>query len=213
MIAPACAGPRSPCSSRSSPSRARRPPPRRPSPGTLVEKKVRSVAPRHREVRESLVRVYDPLPPEVGAHPPACDWIEYLRFRSADGPREAERRRRGDGDDPRLPRRRRLVRPGGAQHGRARRQARPRRRVLALDRRANCLEDDTRDPGRGAGGDATIAWDYYWGGEEVDGKTFAGFVSPQDAAFLGEFGLERTMGDWYRSCARGSRASRAARGR
>ena len=31
----------------------------------------------------------------------------------------------------------------------------------------------------------------------MNGRTFAGFVSPQDAAFLGEFGLQRTMEDWY----------------
>jgi hypothetical protein len=67
----------------------------------------------------------------------------------------------------------------------------------SLDRRANCLEDDTGIHAAAKAKDASVAFDYYWGGKAVDGRTFAGFVSPQDAAFLGEFGLERTMEDWY----------------
>ena len=168
-----------------------------PEPGTLTEKKVRSVAPGHRQVRETLVRVYDPLPPEVGAHPPACDWIEYLRFRSADGPREAKRA------DAVM-----VIIPGflggaGSFDQVARntvRRAALRGRAIeywSLDRRANCLEDDTGIRAAAEAGDATIAWEYYWGGKPVNGRTFAGFVSPQDAAFLGEFGLQRTLEDWY----------------
>ena len=37
-----------------------------PKPGKLIEKRVRSAAPNHRHVRETLVRVYDPLPAEAG---------------------------------------------------------------------------------------------------------------------------------------------------
>jgi len=61
-----------------------------PKPGKIVEKRIRSAAPDAKRVRESLVRVYDPLPQGTGA-PPACDWLEYLRFRNRGGPREAKR--------------------------------------------------------------------------------------------------------------------------
>jgi len=44
-----------------------------PRPGTTVERRVDSSAPDARLVRESFVRLYDPLPASVGAHPAACD--------------------------------------------------------------------------------------------------------------------------------------------
>jgi hypothetical protein len=168
-----------------------------PQPGDVVEKKVRSEAPGHKRVRESLVRIFDPLPPEVGEHPAACDWIEYLRFRHRNGPSEA---RNADAVIVIIP----GFLGGAASFDQLARNtvrsAAERGRKIeywALDRRANCLEDDTGMRAAARAGDATIAWDYYWGGAAVDGKTFAGFVSPQDAGFLGEFGLARTMEDWY----------------
>ena len=168
-----------------------------PKPGTLVTHKVHSIAPHHREVREYLVRVYDPLPPDAGAHPAACDWIQYLRFRSADGPQEAK-----DADAVVV------IIPGflggaGSFDQVARntvRSAAKRGRSVeywSLDRRANCLEDHRGIRAAAKAEDPSVAFDYYWGGRPVNGKTFGGFVSPQDAAFLGSFGLERTMQDWY----------------
>src|SRR3954465_13185930 len=59
-----------------------------PKPGKKVERAVRSSAPDRRVVKESFVRVYSPLPADAGAHPKRCDWISYLRFRSAKGPRK-----------------------------------------------------------------------------------------------------------------------------
>ena len=157
-----------------------------PKPGTLVTHKVHSIAPHHREVREYLVRVYDPLPPDAGAHPAACDWIQYLRFRNADGPREAK-----DADAVVV------IIPGflggaGSFDQVARntvRSAAERGRSIeywSLDRRANCLEDHRGVRAAARAGDPSVAYDYYWGGRPVNGKTFGGFVSPQDAAFLGE---------------------------
>lgn len=174
-----------------------------PKPGTQIEKKVRSAAPNHRQVRESLVRLYDPLPADAGAHPPACDWLEYLRFRSADGPKKAKHA------DAIL-----VIIPGflgGASsfdqvaRNTVRRAAKRGRQIeyWSLDRRANCLEDDRGIRAAARAKDATIAFDYYWGGKPVNGKTFGGFVPPEDAQFLNEFGLERTMQDWYTVLTRG----------
>ena len=168
-----------------------------PGPGTKIEKRIRSEAPGSKHVRESLVRVYDPLPPEVGEHPAACDWLEYLRFRHADGPRKARKA------DAVL-----VIIPGFlggassfdqlARHTVRRAAARGRMiEYWSLDRRANCLEDDTGIRAAVREDDATIAWEYYWGDREVNGRRFGGFVSPQDADFLNEFGLARTMEDWY----------------
>jgi hypothetical protein len=168
-----------------------------PAPGELVEKRVHSEAPGSKRVRESLVRVYDPLPAEAGEHPAACDWLEYLRFRHRNGPREA---RNADAVIVIIPG---FLGGAGsfdqlARHTVRRAAARGQKvEYWALDRRANCLEDDTGVRAAARAGDATIAWDYYWGGAAVNGRTFAGFLGPQEAGFLGEFGLARTMEDWY----------------
>src|SRR5918998_1300641 len=50
---------------------------------------VRSQAPDAKKVKEYFVRVHDPLPAEFGEHPAACDWLTYLRWRHADGPRKS----------------------------------------------------------------------------------------------------------------------------
>jgi hypothetical protein len=168
-----------------------------PAPGELVETRVPSDAPGSKRVRESLVRVYDPLPAEVGPHPQACDWLEYLRFRHRNSPRKA---RNADAVIVIIP-----GFLGGAAsfdqlaRNTVRRAAARGQKIeyWALDRRANCLEDDTGVRAAARAGDPTIAWDYYWGGAAVEGRTFAGFVSPEDAGFLEEFGLARTMEDWY----------------
>ena len=168
-----------------------------PKPGKTVEKRVRSAAPGAKKVRESLVRVYDPLPADAGEHPAACDWLEYLRFRHAGGPRKA---RRADAIVVIIP-----GFLGGAAsfdqlaRNTVRRAAVRGKRIeyWALDRRANCLEDDTGVNAAAKARDATVAWDYYWGGGEANGRRFDGFVPPEEAEFLGEFGLRRTMEDWY----------------
>src|SRR4051794_1268638 len=63
----------------------------RPKPGKRIERVVHSRAPDRRRVKESLVRVYAPLPKSAGAHPARCDWVSYLRFRDARGPRRPSR--------------------------------------------------------------------------------------------------------------------------
>ena len=162
-----------------------------------TEQAVASLAPDAKLVRESYVSLHDPLPPDAGPHPEACDWISYSRWRNAKGPK-----------DPRKAHSVVVLMPGflgGAktfdQIGRNTvRNAAKRKRnveVWGLDRRANCLEDHHGVEAAARARDIGPAFDYYYGGKEVEGKKFPGFVSEQDGKFVGEFGLERTVRDWY----------------
>jgi hypothetical protein len=164
--------------------------------GEVTETPVRSEAPDAKRVKMSYVSIADPLPESVGPHPAACDSIGYLRFRARRGPAESKR---ADAVVTLIP-----GFLGGASSfdqiaRNVVRDAAARKRfveVWAIDRRANCLEDHTGVDAAARAGDATIAYDYYWGGEEVDGKTFGGFKTADQAAFVGTFGLARTMRDW-----------------
>lgn len=158
-------------------------------------------------VRESLVRVLDPLPKDVNA-PRSCDYLEYLRFRSAEGPR---RSRKADAVM--------VVIPGflgGAAsfdqlaRNTVRSAAKRGKHVeyWALDRRANCLEDDRGIRAAARAEDYRKAYGYYWGGDSVRGKTFPGFKDETEAEFLSEFGLERTVRDWYTVLRSGIRGQR-----
>ena len=162
-----------------------------------------SAAPDAQLVRESYVRVFDPLPESSGAHPEVCDWIGYLRFRSAKGPRRSQ-----DADAIVV------IIPGflggaGSFDQVARntvRTAAERGRPVeywSLDRRANCLEDHHGVHAAARARNGSVAYDYYWNGKEVEGKTFGGFKTASEAGFLGEFGLERTMLDWNTILERG----------
>jgi hypothetical protein len=174
-----------------------------PAPGTTVEEPIVSAAPDAQQVRASYVRVYDPLPESSGAHPEACDWIGYVRFRSAKGPRRSQ-----DADAIIV------IIPGflggaGSFDQVARntvRTAAERGRPVeywSLDRRANCLEDHHGVHAAARARNASVAYDYYWNGREVEGRRFEGFKTATDAGFLGEFGLERTTLDWNTIMQRG----------
>jgi hypothetical protein len=169
----------------------------KPKPGTQVAHPVHSAAPDAGLVKESFVKVYKPLPKRDGPHPKACDWISYLRYRSANGPHKPSRADAvfviipgflgGAGSFDQVARH--TVRDA-AQKGKH-------VEFWALDRRSNCLEDDrgvraaarTRNPEDG--------YDYYWHNRAIHGKRFAGWVSQQDAAWLKHVGLAQTMNDWY----------------
>ncbi|WP_262062767.1 hypothetical protein [Streptomyces sp. STR69] len=144
-------------------------------------------------VVESVVRVKVPLPQSFGARPAACDWLSYLRYRSADGPRAS-----ADAD------RILVAQPGilegaGAFDSVARdtvAQAAAQGRHFefwALDRRSNCLEDPTGI----ASGDQHTAVDYYYRGKAVDGRTFAGFVGNDQLGWMAKLGIEQTVRDEY----------------
>jgi pimeloyl-ACP methyl ester carboxylesterase len=165
--------------------------------GTVEEHGVASEAPDANLVRESFVRVYEPLSESVGPHPEACDWLTFLRFRHPGGPAKAGRADAvvviipgflgGAGSFDQVARN--TVRNAAARGAKI--------EFWALDRRANCLEDHTGVQAAARDRDPSIAYEYYWGGREVDGKRFEGFKEASETEFVREFGLERTMRDWY----------------
>lgn len=168
-----------------------------PSSEDRIERPVRSSAPDSNLVKETYVRIRDPLPASVGPHPARCDWLGHLRFRSAEGPR---RSRRADAIVVAMPGftggasgfdqlARNVIREG-ASRGRD-------VEFWALDRRANCLEDHRGTKAAARRGNVRIAFDYYYGDRKIRGRRFGGFKQPREVRFLGEFGLERTVRDWY----------------
>src|SRR3954453_7870349 len=142
---------------------------------TRTEQRVRSAAPDAGRVAESYVRIRAPLPASAGAHPEACDWLGYLRFRDVNGPRRA-----GDADAI-------VTAMPGFLSGAApldqlarnfvRRMSDRGKHVefWALDRRANCLEDHTGIDAAARARDANVAYVYYWRGKAIHGHTFAGW--------------------------------------
>ena len=144
-------------------------------------------------VKESVVSLRIPLPASVGSHPERCDRLSYLRYRSASGPASA-----ADAD------RVLVAQPGilegaGAFDSVARntvRSAAEQGRHIefwALDRRSNCLEDNTGI----ASGDTAKAVGYYYRGEQVAGRTFGGFLTSGETGWLAHIGLEQTVRDQY----------------
>jgi len=168
-----------------------------PKPGTQVARPVRSAAPDASLVKESFVRVYQPLPKRDGPHPKACDWISYLRYRSANGPHEASR---ADAVFVIIPG---FLGGAGSFDQVARHTVRDAAEkgkhveFWALDRRSNCLEDDRGVRAAARARNPEVGYDYYWHNRAIDGKRFAGWVSQQDAAWLKHVGLAQTMNDWY----------------
>ena len=167
-----------------------------PEPGAMRVQKVHSYASHAKRVVETYVQVYDPLPASAGAHPPACDWIGYLRFRSAKGPRKASR---ADAIGVFMPG---YLAGGGYFDPVARnaiRDAAVRGRhieVWGLDRRSNCLEDHRGLDAAAAAKNPAVAYGYYFGGQAIDGQTFAGFRSGDDIEFLRQIGIDQTVRDW-----------------
>jgi hypothetical protein len=157
-----------------------------------TETPVRTTAPAD-GVTESMVRVKVPLPTSFGARPAACDWLSYLRYRSADGPAAS-----ADAD-------RILVAQPGILEGAGAFDSVARSTVAraaeqgshiefwALDRRSNCLEDRTGI----ASGDQHTAVDYYYRGKQVAGRTFAGYVGNDRLGWMARLGIEQTVRDEY----------------
>ncbi|MEO5876867.1 MAG: hypothetical protein ABIS86_00550 [Streptosporangiaceae bacterium] len=148
-------------------------------------------------VAESVVRVKVPLPASAGAHPEACDWLSYLRFRDVNGPAKSV-------DADRIL----IAQPGvlegaGAFDSVARNtiaQAAARGGHLefwALDRRSNCLEDQTGVLAGLAAKDSHVAVDYYYRNKKIDGRAFAGYPTNDQVKWLQNVGLEQTVRDQY----------------
>ncbi|MFC9132179.1 hypothetical protein ACFT4A_35835 [Streptomyces sp. NPDC057099] len=144
-------------------------------------------------VTESVVRVKVPLPESAGPRPAACDWLSYLRYRSADGPAASA------GADRILIAQPGILEGAGAFDSVARntvtRAAEQGAHIefWALDRRSNCLEDRTGI----ASGDQHSAVDYYYRGKQVDGRTFGGYAGNGQLGWMAKLGIEQTVRDQY----------------
>jgi hypothetical protein len=162
-----------------------------------IETPVASKAADAQLVRESYVSLHVPLPESAGEHPAACDRIGYLRFRSARGPDDPSR---ADAVITLMPG---IFASAGSIDPVARnvvRLAADRGRsfeVWTIDRRSACLEDHHGTHAAERARSVRPAFDYYYGGKEVDGKRFDGFVPPSEAQFMREFGLGLTVRDWH----------------
>ena len=162
----------------------------------VTETAVVDEAPDSKQVRETYVSIADPLPDSAGPHPKACDSIGYLRFRDRRGPKRSTRADAvitlipgflgGAASFDQLARN--VVRDSAARGKHV--------EVWAIDRRANCIEDHHGVDAAARAGDATLAYDYYWGGMKVEGRRFDGFADATEGAFIGTFGLDRTLRDW-----------------
>jgi hypothetical protein len=148
-------------------------------------------------VTETVVSVRLPLPAAVGAHPAACDWLSYLRYRDSAGPADATAADRI------------LVAQPGVLEGAGAFDSVARNAVVeaakqgkhiefwALDRRSNCLENHAGIRAALAAGDPTIAVDYYYRGKVVDGHSFGGYLTNGQVGWLAKVGLEQTVRDEY----------------
>jgi hypothetical protein len=149
------------------------------------------------EVVESAVRVRVPLPSSVGPHPEACDWLSYLRFRHKDGPAASAQADRILVAQPGV------LEGAGAFDSVARntiaQAAKSGRHIelWALDRRSNCLEDNSGVQAGLAAADPHVAVDYYYRHKEVGGHTFAGYLGNDQVKWLQNVGLAQTVRDQY----------------
>lgn len=158
------------------------------------------------DVRITAVSVDAPLPASFGAHPAACDKLNFLRMRRASGPADPS-----DADKI-------LVAQPGVLEGasafmpvgsnivhRAWTERGANVEFWAIDRRANCLEDVNGLEWAKTSGDPHKLLDYYYGGASFNGSRFAGFLTKDspDVKWLGKMGLDQTLKDWNEVITRG----------
>ncbi|MGW4243066.1 hypothetical protein [Nocardia sp. NPDC004722] len=148
-------------------------------------------------IRLSMVTHRVPLPEGAPAHPADCDLLRHLRVRAASA-----------SDDPAgadavivlLPGAiagARSLQPLGRNTVRRLAAAGVRAEVWVLDRRANGVEDHSAIEVAMAEGDYHLAFDYYYRGREVGGRTFGGFRRDRELGFLADFGSARTVEDTH----------------
>jgi len=163
----------------------------------VVETPIHSTAPDASQVLESYVSLYAPLPASDGPHPAACDRIGYLRFRAADGPSNPAKADaifvaqpgifEGAGAFDQVARHTIEAAEAEGYHV----------EFWAINRRSNCLVDDTGVLAAEAARNPQVAFDYYFGGSSIDGQKFAGPVSESDAEWLSHVGIAQTVEDEY----------------
>jgi hypothetical protein len=148
-------------------------------------------------VAETVVRVKVPLPASVGPHPAECDWLSYLRYRHVDGPARSADAHRVLVAQPGV------LEGAGAFDSVARNTitaaARSGRHIefWALDRRSNCLEDNTGVQAGLAAKDVKVAVDYYYRNRPANGRTFGGYLNNDQVTWLQNIGMEQTVRDEY----------------
>lgn len=146
------------------------------------------------DIAVSLVRLRVPLPAAAAEHPPACDWIQYQRFRLNAGPAKATEA------DAVV-----VLMPGNLEGATAfdpiaRNAIRAASRqgksieVWAAERRSNCLEDLNGLELLERTGDRAAFANYYWGNGEIAGQRFAGWRG--SAKVLADLGVEQTSRDF-----------------
>jgi len=161
------------------------------------ETPINSTSPDAGLVSESYVSLYEPLPASDGPHPAACDRIGYLRFRAASGPSNPENADAIYVTQPGI------LEGAGALDQVARNtiidaeQKGYHVELWALSRRSNCLVDSTGIAAAIAAHNPNVAFNYYFGGQPINGQTFAGVVSESNAAWLSHIGLAQTVQDEY----------------
>jgi pimeloyl-ACP methyl ester carboxylesterase len=138
--------------------------------------------------------IYSPSPAGNGQAPAACDYIHYLRFRRASDTATPVPVHAvvimipgyigGAGSFRYLARQ--LVALAGEDFP---------LEVWALDRRANCLEDQAGMQEAEVMKNPQAALDYYYNGAAIDGRRFNGFYTKADTPYLSEFGLQLLMQD------------------
>lgn len=151
-------------------------------------------------IRRDVLRVATPAPPPnpiavAGADtPPEYNFVRVVRYRL-------------DSDPPRPARAIAVLMPGflgGSQSYDALARALVRRsspdgaiEAWAIDRRSNLLEDHHGLDVAEVRGDPELASGYYFGGQEVEGRRFAGMRTQDDVPFMSEWGLATTIGDLH----------------
>jgi hypothetical protein len=171
-----------------------------PGPAAAAAGRIETRLPAHgpiTDVAVSQVTIDAPLPASAGPHPAACDTLSYLRYRHVRGPAAAAQAARVL-----------VAQPGGtagaasldqiARHTVQNAAAAGRYVELwAIDRRSNCLEDNTGHVAAVAAGDPKVALDYYTAGATVGGRRFAGYVPNAQAAWLRRLGIAQTVADQH----------------
>ncbi|MFF2555972.1 hypothetical protein ACFVUS_33525 [Nocardia sp. NPDC058058] len=146
-------------------------------------------------IRVSMVGHHVPLPHGSPEHPLECDELRHLRVRgeiASDDPARADvvialLPGAIAGARSLQPLARNVVRELAAAGRTA--------EVWVFDRRANGVEDHSAIEVAMAEGDYHLAFDYYFGGRPVGGRTFGGFHRDRELGFLAEFGMARTVRD------------------
>ncbi|QLY29582.1 hypothetical protein [Nocardia huaxiensis] len=145
----------------------------------------------------SRVRMYSPMLSGAAPHPDGCDYIGYLRYRTAGAPEDPQR---SDGV---------VIAQPGAFLGAFSLDTIARNTLTAAAQRGSALEWWSMEPRFGCAFDTTglaaadaaqdyrLAWDYYFGGKPVDGQRFAGFRPDAELAYLADMGAAQAVTDQY----------------